>query len=113
MQGQFTDNWNKILQCVSKPLTDITELNINTLQNWSKNTGHVEELKQAKKPEDFFMAQIKLANIGQLEALSYAKKASDIWIKAIAEMNDICSDVARETAAKTSETIKSGHKSKE
>lgn len=110
---QFTENWNKLYQCVTKPLSDLTELNINTLQNWSKNTGHFEELTQAKKPEDFFSAQMKLANIGQLEAMSYAKKAGDIWMKAIEQINGICSDVVRETTQKTSEVIKSGHKSKE
>lgn len=113
MQRQYTDNWNKLNQCVSKPLAELAELNMNTLQNWSKNTGHFEELTQAKKPEDFFMAQMKLANIGQLEAMSYVKKASDIWIKAIEQISETCSDVARETTAKTSEAIKSGNKSKE
>lgn len=113
MQRQFTENWNKFYQCVTKPLSDLTELNINTLQNWSKNTGHIEELTQSKKPEDFFLAQMKLANIGQLEAMSYAKKVGDIWIKATEQINEICSDVARETTAKTSDAIRSGHKSKE
>lgn len=113
MQRQITENWNKVLQCVSKPFTELTELNINTLQNWSKNTGHLDELTQSKKPEDFFVAQMKLANIGQLEAMSYIKKASDIWIKAIEQINETCSDVARETTAKTSESMRSGHKIKE
>ncbi|MBX3709529.1 MAG: phasin family protein [Gammaproteobacteria bacterium] len=113
MQRQYTENWNKLYQCVTRPLSDLTELNMNTLQNWSKNTGHFEELTQVKKPEDFFLAQIKLANIGQLEMMSYVKKSSDIWIKAIEQINDICDDIARETTQKASEVIKSAHKSKE
>ena len=113
MQRQFDDNWNKIYQCVSKPLADLAELNINTLTNWSKNKGYFEELTQAKKPEDLLMAQMKLANIGQIEAMSYVKKAGDIWIKAVEGFSDICNDVARTTTAKTSEIIKSGQKSKE
>lgn len=113
MQKQFSENWNKLYQCVNKPVTDIAQLNVNTLNNWSKSTGTFEELTQAKKPEDLLWTQMKLANMGHLEAITYAKKAGDIWADAITQINEICADMLRETTTKTSEIIKSGSKNKE
>lgn len=111
MQKQFVENLNKLSQCVSKPMADIVELNVNTLSNWSKNTGSFEELRQAKKPEDLLWTQMKLANIGQLEAASYVKKISDIWLNAIEQANEVYADMLHETT-KASEAIKSGSKNK-
>ena len=113
MQKQFSENWNKLYQCVSKPISDIAQLNINTLSNWSKNTGTFEELTQSKKPDDFLWTQMKLANMGHLETITYAKKVGDIWADAMTEINEICGEMLRETTAKASEVIKSGNKSKE
>lgn len=113
MQRQFAESWNKLNQCLTKPLTELAELNMNTLQNWSKNTGHLDELMQIKKPEDLFTTQMKIAAIAQLEATSYLKKASDICTKAIEEMCETYSDVARETTVKTSEAMRTSQKSKE
>jgi hypothetical protein len=113
MQKQFTENLTRLYQSVSKPMTDMTELNINTLNNWSKNKGQFEELTQAKKPEDLLMAQMKIANMSQLEAISYAKKAGDIYKNAIEQFTELCNDIAHDTTAKTSEVIRSGHKTKE
>ena len=113
MQKKFNENWNKVYQCINKPLTDMTQLNINTLNNWSKNTGLFEELTQNKKPEDLLWTQMKLANMGHLETITYAKKVGDIWAEAITDLNEICADMLRETTAQATEGIKTTNKQKE
>lgn len=111
MQNPFTENLNKLYDTMSKPLSEFAELNMSTLNNAAKNTGHFEELMQAKKPEDFLLAQMKLANIGYLEATSYAKKAGDIWLKAMEQFNAACTEMTRPaTHAKNSETSRQGSK---
>jgi hypothetical protein len=52
MQAQFRENWNKLYQCFSRSIVDIAQLNMNTMMNWSKNTGVFEALTQTKKQED-------------------------------------------------------------
>lgn len=110
MQNQFTENYNKLYQCLSKPITEMALLNASTLSNWSKNTGIYEELSQAKKPEDFLWTQMKLANLHHLEAITYVKKASDIWATAISQMNELCTGMMHETTAKASEAIKTANR---
>ncbi len=94
----WMENWDKICHSLSQPLFDLAQLNINTLKNWSKNTGHFEELMQAKKPEELLMTQMKLMSIGQLEAMSYAKRASDIIVQATEQLNELSNDFVQEVA---------------
>lgn len=114
MQKQMTENWNKLYQCISRPATELAQLNIQTWNNWLKSTGApLEEVTQAKKPEDLLWAQMKLANMANLEALSYAKKVNAILTETFSETNDIVTDLIRETTAKSSELIKATTKSKD
>lgn len=113
MQKQFTEQWTKLYQYISKPITEIAQLNINTLSNWSKNTGTLEEFTQAKKFEDVLWTQMKLVNISHLETITYAKKIGDIWSDAINHVNELCGEMLRESTAQTSEFIKSSSKHKE
>ena len=92
MQKEFTENWSKLCQSMSKPMIDLTELNINTLNNLSRNTSAFEELSQAKKPEEFMHANLKVANAAFIEATRYAQKALEIGLNAVSETGRIWSD---------------------
>lgn len=103
MQNEFTDNWKKMCQCVSKPMLDLTELNMTTLNNVIKHTHDFQELSQAKKPEDIMAAQIKLANVTCQEATQYAQKAMEIGLDFFSNTSQTWLNVMNNMTNKTSE----------
>ena len=106
MQKEFTENLTKLYQCVSKPVIDLTELNINTLNNIAKSTNSFEDLSQAKKPEDILSAQVKLANAACLEATRYTQKAMEIGLGAISEAGKIWAESFNKATNKASDFAK-------
>jgi len=112
MQKEFTENWNTFCQCVSKPLIDMTQLNITTLNNIAKNTSSLEELTQTKKPEDFISAQAKIANATCLEAARYSQKAMEIGLNAVSNLNKAYMDCFNNAAAKATDSFKNSAASK-
>jgi len=96
MQKKFLDNFEKFSECCKEPMTDLTQLNLNTINNLSKNTGNYDELLQAEKLDDILWAQMKIANAAQLDAVTYIKKASDICNKAIDDTNEIIKDILKD-----------------
>ncbi len=108
MQSEFTENLSKLCQCVSKPMMDLTQLNISTLSNVTKNTHSFEELTQAKKPEDIFAAQIKLANAANLEVTKYIQKAMEIGLGAMSEAGKVWTETLNKTTCKMSDFAKPG-----
>lgn len=113
MQKEFNDNLTKLYECVNQPMKEIAQLNAHVLTNWAKNTAAIEELTQAKKPEDFLWAQMKLANANHMEAITYVKKIGDIWAQAIQQANEICGEMCRETSEKTSDMMHYSTKKKQ
>ncbi len=112
MQNQFAENWSKLCQTVSKPMIDMVELNINTLNNLT-NTGVFDKIAQAKKPEDFLAAQTELLNKASTEVSKYAQKACTIGLDAITQANKIWIDMFQEVSAKATDVIKTGAKMRE
>jgi hypothetical protein len=112
MQKEFTENWSKLCQCVSKPMSDLTELNISTLNTMTKNAGSFEEFTQAKKPEEVLVAQLKLANAACLEATKYMQKAMEIGISSMSEAGKVWAESLNKTAMKASDFVKAGTTSK-
>jgi len=106
MQKEFTENLTKLYQCISKPIMDLAELNINTLNNITKNTNSFEDLSQAKRPEDFISAQVKLANAACLEASKYTQKAMEIGLGAISETGKIWAESLNKATNKASDFAK-------
>lgn len=113
MQREFTENWNKLCQCVSKPMMDLAQLNINTLNNIVKNTDSLDEFNHSKKPEDFISAQMKLANACALEATKYAQKAMEIGMNAISEANKTWTESCNKATTKAADFVKTSNKGKE
>lgn len=118
MQKEYTENWNKLYQCVSKPMADMAELNINTLNNWTKNSNLFDDLAQSKRPEEILSAQMKMANVACQEMTKYTQRALDIGMNAMSEAGKIWTDLLRQSTDKASEFVKqthgyAGHKDKE
>lgn len=115
MQQEFTEQWGKLCQSITKPMTELTQLNINTLSNLAKNTCSLEELTQAKKPEDLATAHMKFANAACVEATKYTQKALEIGLGAMSEAGKIWADTLSKTTTKASEFAKTASilKSKE
>jgi len=105
MQNELMENWSKLTQCVSKPLIEMTELNLNTISNFAKNSSVLQVLSQAKKPEDVMAAQVKLAHLASLALTNYAQKAMEIGLSAIAETNKVCVETVNKTSGKPSEFV--------
>lgn len=102
----ITENLGKICQTVSKPMIEMTELNVNTLNNLTKNTNSFEKLAQAKKPDDYLAAQMELINAASQEFTRYTQKACNIGLEAVTNANKIWTDMFHETSAKASDMIK-------
>jgi hypothetical protein len=113
MENEIMEHWNKIYQCLSKPAAEFAELNMSTINNWSKHKGQLEELTQARKMGDILVTQMKLFNAGQLEAISYAVKAGDVWINILEQVNQLYDDMAKDAAEKSTGIIRAKSKRKE
>src|SRR5579872_5288258 len=104
MQKEFTENLTKLYQFISKPIMDLAELNINTLNNIAKNTNSFEEFSQAKRPDDILSAQVKFANVACQEASRYTQKALEIGIGAISETGRLWSESLNKATNKASDS---------
>ncbi|MHB1946572.1 MAG: phasin family protein [Gammaproteobacteria bacterium] len=102
MRNEFNEKWTEMYRTMSKPLLEITELNIKTLNKMAKNSEKIEELFEAKKPEDIFAAQAQLANTIGLEMVKYFQEACGIWLGAATHARTTFTDAVHE-AQKTTE----------
>lgn len=109
MRNEYVDSISKIYQCVTKPLANLTELNINTFNNLTKNSAILEKFSHLKKPEDFLTAQMELMNKASVEMTQYAQKACDIGLEAFTESQKVLNDIFQETTAKTVDLTKRAH----
>jgi hypothetical protein len=112
MQKEFTENLGKLYQCVSKPMTDLVELNISTLNNVAKNLGSFDEITQSKKPEDFIATQMKLANVVGSEMAKYSQKALNISLNAVSEVGNIWAEIFRQVTPRSDKPVQ-GNKARE
>lgn len=100
MRNEFNEKWSELFRNMSKPLIDMTELNIKTLNKIAKNNEKLEELITAKKPEDVFTAQAQLANAMGLEMVKYFQESCGIWLGAATHARTTFTDAVRETTQK-------------
>lgn len=103
---EYKDKWNRIYQCVNKPMADLAELNMNTLANFAKNTPSAEKFSHVKKPEDFLAVQMELLNNASIEAHKYAQKACSIGLQAVTEVQNMWNDIFHDTTEKAAEMAK-------
>jgi hypothetical protein len=109
MQTEINEKIGKLYECVSKPLTKITELNIATINKMANNTDLLTEVTQAKKPEDFIAAQVKLASTAATEGLEYLQQLSAIWMETLSQTGTTFATAARDvhdTTKKATENMK-------
>lgn len=106
MQNEFIESFSKFSQVLAKPLSEITELNVNTLNNVVKNNSSFEDLAKAKKPEDFIAAQTRLLNTTHTEVTKYIQEASAIWMDAASEINKTVTSLMRDVSSKTSDMMR-------
>ncbi|MHB1946777.1 MAG: phasin family protein [Gammaproteobacteria bacterium] len=106
MRNEYVDTLSKIYQCVSKPMANLAELNINTFNNLTKNTIILQKFSQIKKPEDFLAAQMELINNASVEMTQYAQKACHIGLEAFSEGQKVWNDIFHETTAKAVDLTK-------
>ncbi len=102
-ESDFTEDWSKLCQSATKPLAELAELNVKTLGKIAKNAEYFNELLQAKKPEDFVAAQMKLANVAGLDAIRYAQDAYSICLESATQAGKAFTDYIRETSSKATE----------
>lgn len=113
MQKELTENLNKIMQCVSKPMMELTELNIKTFNHLSKNTVSFEDLTQVKKsPEDILSAQVRITNAACQVATKYTQEAMEIGVAAVSEANKLWVDSLSQLTSKTSDFVKTSTNAK-
>lgn len=108
MQKEFTENMNKLYQTMTKPMAEMAELNLNTLNNLTKNSNAFEDFTQSKRPEDLLSAQMKLMNTAYAELTKYTQKAMDIGMNALSEGGKIWNDLCRQSSFKATEFAKQG-----
>lgn len=107
MQKDFNDQWNEFYrQCINKPITEITELNIRTWNNISKHNDFFDKFFAARKWEDIVAAQMNAANIAGVEGLNYTQQAFNIWLNASANISKMFTSAFNHGAArKTAEEM--------
>lgn len=101
MQTEFIEKWTELCKCAAKPLTEIAELNVNTLNEWTKNVKF-NEFTQIKKPEDVLAMHTKIANEVIKSAGVYAEKVGEIYRDAAAHTSKIMNEILHETISKAS-----------
>ena len=107
MQNEYMENWTKLSQSLAKPIADLTELNVNTLNKLVKNEA-LEDILQAKKPEDFLAAQVKLANAASMETIKHTQEACGILMNAATQTGKIVEDMIRKAAVKSADMAQTG-----
>ena len=101
------ENLTKLSQSVIKPISDLTELNAKTLNNLAKNEA-LEDVLQAKKPEEFISAQVKLINATGVEAIKHTQEAFGILMTAATQTGKILEEIIRKTTVKTADMAQTG-----
>lgn len=103
---EYHDYWSKMYQSATKPLLQLAQLNIETLNNIMRNSLSFEEWSQIKKPEDLFNAQMKAANSTFVETSKYSQRAMEIAQSAISNTAKLYSETMNQTSNKVSEFTK-------
>jgi len=103
MTKDFTEQWSKLYQSSTKPLAEIAELNAKTLGKMAKNAEYCNELLQAKKPEDFMAAQMKLANVAGLDAIRYAQDIYSICLESVSQSGKAFTEYVKEASSRATD----------
>jgi hypothetical protein len=103
----FMENFTILSQSFIKPITELTELNANTLNKLAKNEAF-QGVLQAKKPEELLAAQAKLANAASLETIKHTQEACGILINAATQTGKILEEIIRKATAKSADVVQSG-----
>lgn len=106
MQAEFNEKLEEFFKSVNKPLADLSELNINTMNKWSKNMSAFEKISHSKKPDELLNAQIELINTTAVEGIKYLQQACNIWLEALSKTSNNFSETAREMNKKTPDNYK-------
>jgi Phasin protein len=107
MQNDYIESLTKLSQTLLKPITELTELNVTTLNKLAKSDA-LEEITKAKKPEEFVAAQLKLYNAASLEAIKHTQEACGILLTAATQTGKVIEDILRKTTAKTTDYAQAG-----
>jgi hypothetical protein len=107
MQNEYADTLTKLGQALVKPITELTELNANTLSKLAKSEAY-EDILKAKKPEEFLSAQVKLINAASVETIKHTQEAFGILVNAATQTNKILEEIMRKTTAKTADYAQTG-----
>lgn len=89
MQREFTENLNKILQCVSETASDVAELNVDLLSRITHSSITPGNLNQIRKPDDW----LKVLNTANLELVRYSQDLSEIYIANAQRFGKIMTDM--------------------
>lgn len=86
-QQDYTNQWAELCNCCNKPVNELTDLNLKTInQNLERNNNFLNEFLQAKQPQDMFATQLKLAVETNTRAMEYMQRVFNI-------MTECCGDV--------------------
>ena len=106
MPNEFSENLVKLYQSMAKPMLDLAELNITTLNNIAKSTGSFEEISQNKKPEDRLATHVKLSNAALRESATYSQKAMEIGFGGLTEAGKIWAETLTKASTKATDYAK-------
>lgn len=106
MQRDLMQKWTEYYQGLSKPASEIVELNIKTLNKLTKNSEYFDDFIKAKKPEDIISAQIQLANTASHEALEYMQEFYGILLDAAKQHSKIFTEAIHETTKKAESQVR-------
>ena len=107
MHQEYAEKWQQFCEHLSKPIGELVDLNLRTINRWAKASNPFDEFVHAKKPEEFLSAQMRLASTAGLEAMRYGQEANAILLEAASNASKVFTDAFRETTDKASQMVKS------
>jgi hypothetical protein len=107
MENEYLESWAKLSQSLVKPLSDLAELNIKTLNKLVKNEDFA-TFSQAKKPEDFLAAQTKFVNAASLETIKHTQEVCGILMTAATQTGKVVEEMIRKATVKSADMAQSG-----
>ncbi len=93
MTPEVNQHLVEMYKCFNQNLNSFHKLNTETVAQLVNN-DYLEELAQAKKPEDVVATQIKYAMEANIQAVDYMRQALELVLKSQADLNQQFSSLA-------------------
>src|SRR3990167_1193161 len=98
---QANEKMTDYFKALAKTTKEMMELNVNTYSKLIKDTSCLEELLQAKKPEDILNVQMKIASASSIDMTKYNNEFYNICQEMFNQTSKAFSDVMHDAANKS------------